>query len=131
MVKLGLAIALGLFYLALGAMMLIDPASWYEATPGVEHTGPFNAHFIIDVGLAFAASGALWLAAVLAPAHRGGLALGASLWPALHAAFHVLGWAQHGPPQGAALWSEVLGIVLVAAVSLSLAILFLRSDASS
>jgi hypothetical protein len=127
MVKLGFAIALGLFYLALGAMMLLDPAGWYEATPGVAHTGPFNAHFVIDVALAFAASGALWLAAVFAPLHRGGLALGAASWPALHAAFHVVGWAQHGLPSGAALWSEVLGVVLVAAVSLALAILFLRT----
>jgi hypothetical protein len=128
MVKLGLAIALGLFYLALGAMMLIDPAGWYEATPGVAHTGPFNAHFVIDVGLAFAASGGLWLAAALAPAHRGGLALGASLWPALHAGFHVVGWTQHGLPQGTALWSEALGVVLVASVSLTVAILFLRAQ---
>jgi len=123
-----LAGLLGLYYVALGAVMLWDPLAWYKATPGVTHTGPFNPHFVIDVALAFVASGALWSAAAMLARHRAGLALGAALWPALHAAFHVFGWLGHGLPQGPALWAELLGVVLVAAIGTALAIHVLRSQ---
>jgi hypothetical protein len=37
--------------------------SWYELTPGASETGPFNVHFVRDIGIAFTAAGAgLWLA---------------------------------------------------------------------
>lgn len=126
-----LAVAVGLYFLALGATMLWDPFSWYRTTPGVSGTGPFNGHFVVDIGLAFAASGALWLAAVFEPGQRAGLALGASLWPALHAGFHVADWGHHGLPTGAALWAEALGVVAMAALSLLLAILFFRERTKS
>jgi hypothetical protein len=120
---------LGLYYLALGAVMLVDPLGWYKSTPGVAHTGPFNPHFVIDIALAFLASGALWGAAVLLPRHRAGLALGAALWPALHAGFHIVGWFGHGLPQGTALWAELLGVVLVAGIGVALAIHLIRTRA--
>ena len=124
--KHALAIIFGLAYLALGAAMLIDPHGWYSATPGVPTTGPFNPHFVTDIGLAFVASGALWLGAAFVRPQRGGLALGASLWPALHAGFHLVEWAAHGVPSGAAFWAEGVGVIAVAALSLGLAIVFFR-----
>lgn len=34
--------------------MLADPASWYHDLPAaVPDTGPFNAHFVRDIGIAF------------------------------------------------------------------------------
>jgi hypothetical protein len=44
--------------------MLAAPASWYAALPGVDATGPFNAHFVRDIGAAYLVSGAalVWLA---------------------------------------------------------------------
>ena len=124
--KRSLAILLGLGFLALGIDMLADPLGWYRATPGVSGTGPFNPHFVTDIALAFAASGALWLGAASLPSRRAGLAAGASLWPALHAGYHVVEWAQHGLPRGNALWAEGLGVVVVAAVSLGLAVAMFR-----
>lgn len=47
-----------------GLYMLVAPESWYHAMPTVSHTGPFNPHFVRDIGAAYlACSGALvWLA---------------------------------------------------------------------
>ncbi len=44
--------------LANAAWMLVDPAGWYLYLPAaVPDTGPFNAHFVRDVGSAFAVMG--------------------------------------------------------------------------
>jgi hypothetical protein len=41
-----------------GAWMLLFPQSWYTNLPAaVPHTGPFNAHFVRDLGVAFLVSG--------------------------------------------------------------------------
>ena len=41
-----------------GAWMLLFPNSWYTHLPAaVPHTGPFNAHFIRDLGVAFLVAG--------------------------------------------------------------------------
>ena len=45
--------------------MLLSPLSWYRYLPaGVPHTGPFNAHFVRDIGVAYlvAALGFGWCA---------------------------------------------------------------------
>jgi hypothetical protein len=39
-----------------GLAMLIAPESWYHAISTVPHTGPFNAHFVRDIGCAYLAS---------------------------------------------------------------------------
>ena len=36
-----------------GAFMLVAPGPWYETVPGVTGTGPFNPHFIRDIGRDF------------------------------------------------------------------------------
>ena len=56
-VRAGL-IVVGLFHLVNGIAMIVAPDVWYANTPGVSFTGPINIHFIRDIGLAFAASGA-------------------------------------------------------------------------
>ncbi len=41
-----------------GAWMLLFPQSWYTNLPAdVPHTGPFNAHFVRDLGVAFLVAG--------------------------------------------------------------------------
>jgi hypothetical protein len=37
-----------------GLIMIVDPSSWYSFVPGVPATGPFNPHFVRDIGIAFA-----------------------------------------------------------------------------
>ena len=54
---LGLAVLLGIFNLANGLYMLAAPAGWYLAVPGITATGPFNQHFIRDIGLIFVLMG--------------------------------------------------------------------------
>ena len=54
---------LGLSLLANGLFMLLAPAPWYAPIPGVSATGPFNSHFVRDIGCACGIAGAalLWL----------------------------------------------------------------------
>jgi hypothetical protein len=89
MLKRIVASALGLFSAANGVFMLTAPALWYDAIPSVAHTGPFNAHFVADIGGAFFAAGAGLIARAWRPRY----------WPAavagvgflgLHALIHVV-----------------------------------------
>lgn len=47
-----------LFNLGNGLVMLIAPEHWYAITPGASDSGPFNTHFVRDIGIAFMAAGA-------------------------------------------------------------------------
>lgn len=40
-----------------GLAMLAAGPLWYDAVPGVSDTGPFNPHFVQDIGLAFLMAG--------------------------------------------------------------------------
>lgn len=102
---------LGTAYLAwLGLSMVLGPQVWFEATPGVEHTGGYNGHFIIDIGFAFLVSAVL-LAIGAWRASRG-LMLAGLAWPVLHAGFHVFELAVHGPASLAALVTQGGGVIL-------------------
>jgi hypothetical protein len=46
------AAALGLVLGANALFQLIAPLAWYDSVPGVIATGPFNAHFVRDIGAA-------------------------------------------------------------------------------
>jgi hypothetical protein len=48
--------ALGVAAFANGNIMLTSPAEWYFLVPGVATTGPYNQHFIRDIGLVFRSS---------------------------------------------------------------------------
>jgi hypothetical protein len=65
---LALAAVLGLGAAANGLFMLISPAKWYFAVPGVTTTGPFNQHFVRDIGLIFLLVATAMLAGVARPA---------------------------------------------------------------
>lgn len=56
------AIVMGLGIAVNGIIMLLDPAGWYSAVPGLLETGPMNPHFVRDLGAAYLAAGAalLW-----------------------------------------------------------------------
>ena len=86
--RITVAIGLGLLLAANGLFMLADPASWYAMVPGVPETGPFNPHFVRDIGAVYVvAGGAL---AVLALDERAvPAALAGALFLTLHALVHV------------------------------------------
>ncbi|HUI26694.1 MAG TPA: hypothetical protein VL403_11475 [Candidatus Kryptonia bacterium] len=81
---------LGVLNLANGLWMLFAPESWYHGLPAaVPDTGPFNAHFVRDIGAAFATIGvALCVAARVAAARRG-VVWAVTGFLGLHAAVHV------------------------------------------
>jgi hypothetical protein len=120
---------LGAFLGANALVQLLAPYWWYGVVPGVTATGPFNPHFVRDVGAAYL---------VVA----GGLAAyawrGRAAWPALaaaagfltlHAGVHVFD-AVCGPR----LWRDVIrdlpGVYLPALITLALAAFPDKSPAS-
>ena len=85
---LALAVVLGVGSLANGVFMLVAPEDWYFAVPGVTTTGPFNQHFVRDIGLIFLLLGGAFLVGVGQPHLRVPLWGAASLWLSGHALFH-------------------------------------------
>ena len=116
-------IVAALLALVLGAnalFQLIAPLAWYDAVPGVPATGPFNPHFVRDIGAAYlvAALGLGWFA--WRP-REGWPALAAgALFLTLHAAIHVYD-AVCGPRPLADMLRDLAGVYLTAAVALFLA----------
>jgi uncharacterized protein YjeT (DUF2065 family) len=88
-ISLVTAVLLGLLALANGTFMLVAPADWYVAIPGVTTTGPFNQHFLRDIGLIFLLVGIAFLAGAARPQYRAIAWGGATLWLCGHALFHV------------------------------------------
>ena len=87
-VCIALAVILGIGALANGGFMLVSPTGWYFAVPGVTTTGPFNQHFIRDIGIIFLFLGAAFLTGAARPEFRIVLWSAASLWLCCHALFH-------------------------------------------
>jgi len=92
-----------------GFYVFFAPQRFYNMTPGVEMMGPFNIHFIRDVGLVFLASGGAmgWGAWKLNPP----VAIAGATWPALHAVFHIQIWGARGFP-----FDSIFGFDLVAVI---------------
>ncbi|WP_165187502.1 hypothetical protein [Caulobacter soli] len=83
-----LAAVLGVAAVANGLLMLIAPESWYFAVPGVTTTGPFNQHFIRDIGLIFILIGAAFLVGARRPEVRLFFWAAPTIWLSGHALFH-------------------------------------------
>jgi hypothetical protein len=72
-----------------GGFMLVDPFGWYQAVPTVKFTGPPNAHFIRDIGIAYLTCAAMLAWAARYPAGRWLAALAGGIWLSLHGALHI------------------------------------------
>jgi hypothetical protein len=84
----GLAVLLGILLGANGIFMLVSPTNWYFAVPGVTSTGPFNQHFLRDIGLIFLLISGAYLVGAARPHMRVLLWAAPTLWLAGHALFH-------------------------------------------
>jgi len=85
-----LLLLLGIVMLANALWMLAGPMHWYRELPAaVPDTGPFNAHFVRDIGCAFLTVGVALLWAAFAPAQRRPLTAIAALFLAAHALLHI------------------------------------------
>lgn len=87
-ISLAVACALGTAAIANGIFMLLAPENWYLAVPGVTTTGPFNQHFVRDIGLIFLFIGAAFFLGVRNPDRRIVFWAAPTLWLAGHALFH-------------------------------------------
>jgi hypothetical protein len=96
--------------------MLAGPLHWYHELPArVPDTGPFNPHFVRDIGAAFLAVGVALVWAALAPRWRPPLVVVAALFLGGHALVHVYDTVSGA--LGHAHWSiDAPGVYLPAAV---------------
>jgi hypothetical protein len=85
---LGLAVLLGIALAANGVFMLVAPENWYFAVPGVTSTGPFNQHFLRDIGLIFVLLGGAFLVGAARAEWRILLWAAPTIWLSGHALFH-------------------------------------------
>ena len=106
--------ALVAFYLLTGLYLAITPISFYETAPGVSDTGPYNMHFIRDVGFAFIVS-ALGIAFGLRRKLKVLIVFG-SAWLVAHGLFHLVLWFQHSNHTSATALTDLAIVVLPAGV---------------
>jgi hypothetical protein len=114
----------GLTALLLGAngvVMLVASLAWYDAVPGVTTTGPFNPHFIKDIGAIYVMCGLglAWFA--WRPAAGWAAMAAAAAWLTMHAAIHVYD-ATCGSTPLADVQRDFVGVYLLAAIPLALAL---------
>ncbi|WP_295630510.1 hypothetical protein [Novosphingobium sp.] len=108
--------------LANGAFMLSAPLAWYDAVGTVRATGPANAHFLRDIGIAYLVSGALLSYGAANLALRWGAALAGAAWLTLHGLLHV--WeVSKGICSTTIFWQEfpaTLGLPLLALIGIAI-----------
>ena len=83
------AAILAVFNVANGLAMLFASSLWWNSVPGVPDTGPFNPHFVQDVGAAFLVAGLALAARVWRPAYWPA-AVAAAGFLVAHAAIHLV-----------------------------------------
>ncbi|MCL4245306.1 MAG: hypothetical protein KJ002_09280 [Candidatus Dadabacteria bacterium] len=71
-----------------GLFMIVAPEMWYELVPGVTDTGPFNQHFVRDIGIIQLFLGLAFIIGMVRPEIRVALWAAATLWLIAHAVFH-------------------------------------------
>lgn len=93
LVKRSLTALLAIAMALNGAVMLFAGRWWYGAVPGVTMTGPFNPHFVKDIGAAYLVVGAAfaWVGWRASTAARGA-AIAAAAFLGLHGAIHLAGY---------------------------------------
>jgi hypothetical protein len=79
---------LGFGLAANGLIMLGFPAGWYASVPGVAESGPFNPHFIRDIGAAYFVAGAAFVWFAINRSVRAAAQAGAAFL-AMHALVHL------------------------------------------
>ncbi|MGW8182246.1 MAG: hypothetical protein ACWGQW_26250 [bacterium] len=115
-----------LYYLITGLYISVFPLVFYENGPGVSDTGPYNMHFLRDVGFAFTVS-ALAIAFGLRQRLKPLLVFGTA-WLALHGLFHLMLWFMHPSFESAA--NDLVLVVLPAALVTYLAFTYKDSEYS-
>lgn len=120
MVKRILSAVLGAVSAGNGLVMLVAGERWFAQTPGVAATGPYNPHFVADVGAAYFVGGLALLARAWRP-RWWPAAIAAAAFFAAHALIHLAailgGHAEHAAfelalvvaPAALAVWAAFPG----------------------
>jgi hypothetical protein len=107
--------------------MLAGPMHWYTDLPAaVPDTGPFNPHFVRDIGCAFLTVGVALVWATYRPAVRAPLVCIAGLFLVSHALLHAYDTLR-GALGHAHWWLDAPGVYLPAIVIAVAAIQLLRT----
>lgn len=109
----------GVLLAANGLAMLFASLAWYDTVPGVPTTGPFNPHFVKDIGAIYlmCAAGLGWFA--WRPAQGWPAMAAAATWLTLHAAVHVYDAACGSSPL-ADIQRDFVGVYVFALIPLAL-----------
>ncbi len=111
-----LFLVFGLGTTANALWMLAGPMHWYTDLPaGVPDTGPFNPHFVRDIGCAFLTVGVAQVWAAFDRRSRVPLVVVSALFLALHALLHVYDTLS-GALDHTHWWLDLPGVYLPAAV---------------
>lgn len=129
--------AVGWVFLLLGAgtlvnafWMLVGPHAWYVDLPAaVPDTGPFNAHFVRDIGCAFLTVGVALVWAAFSVRHRWPLAAVSALFFVAHALLHVYDTAR-GALESDHWQLDLLGVYVPAVLVAALAVALFRRETS-
>ena len=109
-----IAAILAVFNIANGLVMLFASSTWWNSVPGVPDTGPFNLHFVQDVGVAFLVAGLALAARAWRPAFWPAAVAGAGFLSA-HAVIHLVMIASGHDHHAAA---NLAAVILPAALAL-------------
>jgi hypothetical protein len=120
--------AMALATFANAAWMLVDPARWYRDLPaGVPDTGPYNEHFVRDIGCAFLVMALALGWAAVSPRWRVPLCAIAASFLVAHAGLHVFDTLR-GFLDAGHWWLDLPGVYAPAVLATWAALHFLRSD---
>ncbi|HEY8153124.1 MAG TPA: hypothetical protein VII72_03250 [Myxococcota bacterium] len=123
-----LLLAFGAISLGNAAWMLADPLLWYHELPAeVPDFGPFNPHFVRDIGCAYATVGFAFVWAALSPRRRFALAAVGAFFYLAHAVLHVFDTLRGAAPP-AHWWLDFPGVYLPAIVLLVAAAIARRRE---
>ncbi len=109
------------FYLLTGLYVAVLPHDFYLNAPGAQGTGPYNMHFIRDVGFAFITSSVAIGYGIYAK-EKPVMVFG-SLWLLIHGLFHLILWVAHGMQLDRA---AMIDAVLVSIPAIAVFVLCLR-----
>ncbi|HYM34966.1 MAG TPA: hypothetical protein VET48_06180 [Steroidobacteraceae bacterium] len=114
-----LLLILAIVLSANGFFMLGWPEVWYHTLPTVPHTGPFNAHFVRDIGCAYLVSAASLAYLAFAPERGRSAALTGSAFLVMHGLVHI--WdTVAGRASVEHLMTDFIGVLAIPALALYL-----------
>ena len=101
--------------------MLVAPRHWYEVVPGVADFGPFNEHFVRDIGCVYLTGGLALTWALFTRRWRFPLVAPVALFQGGHALLHVFDTAR-GHVSAHHWWLDLPTIHLPAVLLLAVAV---------